>query len=424
MRHRCVLLLAALLGPVAAAPAQTVTVPPMAVPAEPIDWSGGQCRPAYRLWGGADYLLWWVKGAPVRAPLVTTSNTADFGTLGAPSTQLLIGGETLNFGSRSGGRFTLGAWVDDEQRFGVEGTYFFLSNSSVSRAAAVDGFAQRVIAVPFIDATPGGNFGDPTSVGKENAFVFGAPIGVVTNTGFAGIATLSVRNQLQGAEANGLFNLGQGDALRVDAIGGFRYVYFREQLAFDTSSPTVVPQIPGESFVTSDRFDGRTDFYGGQLGARVTWDLGRLSVAATGKVALGVMHQRLDSNGSFATNDFNTPFGVGPVRTFPGGYFALPTNSGSLSRDRFGVVPEVGVNLNYRVTQRLGLTVGYTFLYLNSVIRPGDQMDRTINGGQTALYASTPTPPGLQGGPARPEPLFRTTDFWAQGINFGIEFRF
>src|SRR4051794_19321368 len=105
MRLRFVLLLAALLGPVGVAPAQTVTVPPMEVPAEPIDWSGGQSRPAYRLWGGADYLLWWVKGAPVRAPLVTTSNTSDFGTLGASSTQLQIGNETLNFGSRSGGRF-------------------------------------------------------------------------------------------------------------------------------------------------------------------------------------------------------------------------------------------------------------------------------------------------------------------------------
>jgi hypothetical protein len=54
-----------------------------------------------------------------------------------------------------------------------------------------------------------------------------------------------------------------------------------------------VPQIPGEFFVTSDSFDGRTDFYGGQIGARVAWSFGDLTLAATGKVALGVMDQRL-----------------------------------------------------------------------------------------------------------------------------------
>ncbi len=246
----------------------------------------------------------------------------------------------------------------------------------------------------------------------------------MTATGFAGIANLSVSDQLWGTEANGLFNVLKRDNLRVDLLGGFRYVYFRERLDFNTSSPTIVPQTPGEYFITSDSFDGRTNFYGGQVGTRVAWRIGDLTVTATGKVALGVMDQQLGINGSFSTNDFNIPFGTGPGRTFPGGYFALPSNMGEYRRDRFGVVPEGGINLSYQVTRQLSVSVGYTFLYLNSVVRPGDQIDRTINGGQSSLYVYTPTPPGLQGNVERPEPLFRSTDFWAQGISFGIEFKY
>jgi hypothetical protein len=58
------------------------------------------------------------------------------------------------------------------------------------------------------------------------------------------------------------------------------------------------------------------------------------------------------------------------------------------------------------------------------VVRPGEQIDRVINAGQSPLYETPATPPGLQGGPARPTVVFRGTDFWAQGINFGLEFRY
>ena len=132
------------------------------------------------------------------------------------------------------------------------------------------------------------------------------------------------------------------------------------------------------------------------------------------------MQQQLNFDGSLRTNDFNTPAGTGSARTFPGGYLALPSNMGEYHRTHFGVVPEVGLNLKYQLTQKLGVSLGYTALYLNSVVRPGEQIDRNVNGGQSSLYSGTPTPPGLQGGPAQPAPLFHTTDFWAQGINFGL----
>jgi hypothetical protein len=65
------------------------------------------------------------------------------------------------------------------------------------------------------------------------------------------------------------------------------------------------------------------------------------------------------------------------------------------------------------------LTFGYQFLYWSRVARPGEQIDRVINPTQIPVFGGNQLL-----GPARPEPLFTTTDFWAQGLNLGLEVRF
>jgi hypothetical protein len=61
--------------------------------------------------------------------------------------------------------------------------------------------------------------------------------------------------------------------------------------------------------------------------------------------------------------------------------------------------------------------VGYNFLYWSNVIRPGNQVDRVINPNLL------PPANGL-GGPNRPTFEFHGSDFWAQGVSFGLEFRY
>jgi hypothetical protein len=79
------------------------------------------------------------------------------------------------------------------------------------------------------------------------------------------------------------------------------------------------------------------------------------------------------------------------------------------------VAPEAGLDLGYQLTPNLRVQVGYTFLYLSSVARAGDQIDRGIDSVQ---LTGVPSPFG--------RPAFRPnrTDFWAQGINVGASFRF
>jgi hypothetical protein len=51
------------------------------------------------------------------------------------------------------------------------------------------------------------------------------------------------------------------------------------------------------------------------------------------------------------------------------------------------------------------------------LVRPGDQIDRTVNSNQLP-------PPLPASGPVRPIFTLRESDFWVQGIRVGLEFRY
>jgi hypothetical protein len=136
-----------------------------------------------------------------------------------------------------------------------------------------------------------------------------------------------------------------------------------------------------------------------------------------GKVALGTTREQVTINGVSLLDQV----GVSRSQTLRGGLYALDSNIGDRSRHTFAVVPEGNVNLTFEITSQLKLTVGYTFLYWSSVARPGDQIDRGVN--RTDLPTSQSYDPAI-GGPQRPAVIFRSTDFWAQGINVGLGLRF
>ena len=77
---------------------------------------------------------------------------------------------------------------------------------------------------------------------------------------------------------------------------------------------------------------------------------------------------------------------------------------------------ESKTRLGYDLTCRLKATVGWSFLYWSSVMRPGDQIDTNVNPSQL--------PPGTLSG--IPSPQFKPvmTDFWAQGLSIGLDYRY
>ena len=91
---------------------------------------------------------------------------------------------------------------------------------------------------------------------------------------------------------------------------------------------------------------------------------------------------------------------------------------GRYFREEFSVLPEGRINVSYQVTSYLEANVGYSILYWNNVVRPGNQIDRVVDQGQV------PTDQSFGTAGTRPAFVFHNTDYWAQGINFGLTFRY
>lgn len=383
---------------------------PPAVPPAPSDTPGPTYYflespdPGPLTWFEAEYLLWWIKDAPLTTPLVTTGPIVgnQQPVLGQPGHRVLIGGEDVETGTRSGGRFTLGTWLDTDRTLGVEAAYFFLASraegQSVSSSAAP---GSPFLALPFFDA----------------AALAESSTRIALPGGFAGTATLSTTSRLEGWELNGVANLGASRFRRLELLGGFRYLNLQEEFLFRTNSPSIV--LPGDIFRTRDAFDTGNHFYGGQVGLRGELGRGRWFVQGTGKVALGNMHQTVNIGGTLVTNDLSAS---GQTEVFPGGYLTQPTNIGRESRDRFAVIPEVNLSAGLQLGYRARLLVGYSFLYASDVVRPGDQIDRGINPVQAPAITGVANVPLT--GPARPAPRCRSGDFCAHGLNFGLNLRF
>ena len=89
---------------------------------------------------------------------------------------------------------------------------------------------------------------------------------------------------------------------------------------------------------------------------------------------MGNNHEVVDIAGSTVTQQPN-----GLMTPYSGGILAQRTNSGLFSRDQLSFVPEVGINLGYRLTEHLQATIGYSFIYWTHVVRPGDQINSRLN---------------------------------------------
>jgi hypothetical protein len=114
---------------------------------------------------------------------------------------------------------------------------------------------------------------------------------------------------------------------------------------------------------------------------------------------------------------FGTTTETPPGVTLPGGLLASQTNIGRYSRNDFAVLPQLDVTLGCQLTRRLSLTVGYTFFYWGRVARPGEQIDLDVN--PDFLPGGAIAPRGAR----RPRFVFQDTDFWAQGLNVGFDYR-
>ncbi len=378
-----------------------VTPAPLAAPPSAAVFPSGPgsaCGPPGRVWVSGEYLLWWIRGAGA-PPLVTASPAGTPRELAGvlPGATVLSGGSALDSREHPGARFQAGAWLNEAQTLGLEGSFFFLAQQNTTFRTGVSN-GDPILGRPVFNAL----------TGTEDAELVAFP-GVLN-----GGVTVSSFSRLWGADGNLVGNVACGRTYRVDVLGGYRYLRLDEGLAVTENLSVPAGPSAGSRIVVGDQFHTRNNFHGGQLGLKASFWGTRLGVDLIGKVALGVTDADIRVSGQTA---FYT---AGGTFVQPGGLLALPSNIGSYSRNLFAVAPEATFRVGYRVTDTMKLFVGYTFLYLSDVARPGDQIDRVVNRSQLPDV----TGPRPLVGPARPQPLLHDTDFWAQGINFGLEWRF
>ena len=284
---------------------------------------------------------------------------------------------------------------------GVEGSGFVFERGTKRVTAGSDAAGSPPLYFPI--ATPGGEMGIPIA----------DPL-----RGFSGTVGLITTLQLWGADANGILTVVRNPVLEWTVLGGFRYADLRERLQiYNTTTDLIFDNV----ISLDDSFRTRNQFYGGQIGSRFAFERNQFSLDLTGKLALGATHQVVDIRG-FITQTGPNPLVPPGLGTFPGGLFAQTSNTGRRALDQFAVLPSLELKVGYAISQRARVLVGYDIMYWSRVVRPGDQIDHNVNLSQNAVL--DPNGVGKLVGLALPAPLFNRSDFWAQGINVGLEVRF
>jgi Putative beta barrel porin-7 (BBP7) len=347
----------------------------------------------------AEYLLWWMKGDRT-PPLAVAVPTV--GGLPSGMATNLIGGGTLGNNSQSGLRASAIYWFSEQHCWGLEVGGFFVGLQNQRSSAGGDSAVNPVIGRPFFD----------TSVGGAPALQLVAGLGLLQ-----GNVEVIRRSTLWGYDINLRRNLYNDCNFTLDYLFGFRELGLDESLRISENLTQAAPfqGFPaGSNFLVTDKFSASNRFYGGQVGLAGLWRFSdNWSLGFTGKVAVGTTTQIVNITGS------TTVTSGGITQTLPGGLLTQAgTNIGRYTNSRFGVVPEGGLTLGYNVTDWWRLTAGYNFLYWSNVVRPGQQVDLNVN--RTLLpFRGGATVPGAQ-----PAFLGRTSDFYAQGVTFGMLFSF
>ncbi|MCE9562326.1 MAG: BBP7 family outer membrane beta-barrel protein [Planctomycetes bacterium] len=338
-------------------------------------------------WDDLELLLWWSKAHPI-PPIITASHMGGSPVLGSPETFLVVGGRSLGSQAIAGGRFTFGAALNETETVGGELVYFFLGSQTFN--TTISGVNPRIqsLGLPYTNSV----------TGREEAFPLVLP-GVSTGSVYATTTT-----RLQGAEANGVANLFDVVGFKMNGLLGYRFLQVNEGLTIEqrrfASTGT------GSIY---DEFNGHNQFHGGQLGLHADVSHGVVFCEMTGKVALGQTFEMVRIDGATAIGGF-----------VPGGVYATAANIGRYTRNVFAVVPEGTFKIGVKLNDSGRFYVGYNFLYLSDSVRPGDQIDRTLNPANI---------PSLNPGGAfipsdRPRPLMNRTDFWTQGFTIGLETRY
>ena len=361
-------------------------------------------------WVSVEYLSWYQNGMNTPA-LVTTSTPAttpqaQAGVLGLSTTSTLYGGNNNILDDRmSGTRVRFGWWFANNPNLGVEGEYLGFGTKTESFDQQSNG--ATILARPF--------FNDITGLDDSELVSYpGVVSGRIRSTATSKLdgAAVRFRRLLCCSSGCGFSPLTCGPVpsqSRIDATLGWRFLQLKETLGIQEDLTSLTNN--QGSFVINDNFRTRNQFNGAEIGVHWMGRRGYWSLDTLMRLGLGNTRQEVGINGTTLITQ------NGVTTNNNGGLLAQRTNSGTFVRNQFGVVPELGATLGYQWTQRMRLTAGYSFIYWSNVVRPGDQIDTTVN--PNLLPPENP----IQTSHLNPRFAFQDSDYWVQGLSLGGEYR-
>jgi hypothetical protein len=363
-----------------------------AVPTDPVP----ECPP-WRVWARFEGLAWRVSAAPLPI-LLTAGDPFDPvapGALGRPGTVPLYGGDT-QYPTLTGGRTTIGAWFDCDAHIGMDASFFVFGRQTMGITAGSDALGNPPLYIPIFRP----------EVGREGSFAISDPFGQGQGP-VGGRITIASSLRFWGWDTHAIIDLDRTARWDVALLFGVRYLDLTEQLDLSGTLDDNVFDIHSRF---REAFGVRNQFYGSQIGTLLGWRRSCFTVDFLGKIAIGATHEVVNIGGTSTFSGTGTPNG-----TFAGAILTQPSNIGRQSTENLAVVPEMQLKAGVSLGRCVNLFLGYEVLYWSDVVRAGNQVDHAVN---------VPAVAGMPQGAAEPRPLFRTSDFWAQGVTFGVELKY
>lgn len=350
-------------------------------------------------------LNFWTDGMNVPA-LVTQSmpgaisGRSEAGVL--PGATVLYGGGDILDDSRTGGRLKFGFWFDSCHTVGLAAEYLELEREDESFSASSTG--DPILARPFYNVTTGMNDSELIAF-NDGQIALNGTVSVQAYTEMVGgaFSLRFLKSCDEGCRPPILFANTNRYCSRSEFRLGYRFMELNEGVSIHEDLLSTGTN-PG-SFDITDAFDTENRFNGVDLGWSNRIVRGYWSLESLIRIAVGNTNQIVRINGSTSIDD-------GAAQS--GGLLAL-TNQGTFEQDEFSVLPEFNLTLGYQLTDHLKATIGYTGIYWSNVVRPGEHIPTAIN--------PDFLPPALSSTDAYPMFAFNTTDYWANGITYGLEYR-
>lgn len=324
--------------------------------------------------------------------------------MGNPDAQFLFNNREQDYGSQLGTRLTWGRWLDPARRWGLELSGQALAEGDASWSYREGSESGASATLVFINTLLGGTF-DGLYILTPGA-----------DPGEYGGIDITSHSRKRDFEALLVRNLARDETRSLDALLGLKYVGLSEdfQIALTNhSSPSSSPYPPDYEVATRDRWGTRNRILAVKVGLRGQTGT-RHRFTSEASLALGPSRQTVEVSGSTRITASSTE----PLLT-QGGLFSGPCNIGARHRTALVLVPELKLGFEQSLTPKTALTLRAHATYVSRVVRPGEQVNRTVN--LDAVGAGSPTPDPTLADPAR---RFKTTDYFSYGLSLGLKATF